>query len=172
MRRTLFYAFAALALITFTGCDDEKESDDLNSETQYVDLALPSGTLWCSVDESGYYTFDEAVEKYGEKLPTKAQFQELIDECTWQFDGKKTFKVIGKNDKYITFVGGGYIEEGKHWDDGSWNIWTRTSRGENNAWYFYGDLYEDEDEPEYEMDYIEKEYGHRVRLVQTPVGEK
>ncbi len=36
---------------------------------EYIDLGLPSGTLWATENEEGYFTFDEAVEKYGDSLP-------------------------------------------------------------------------------------------------------
>lgn len=29
---------------------------------EYVDMGLPSGTLWASENEEGYFTFDEPVE--------------------------------------------------------------------------------------------------------------
>ncbi len=48
-----------------------------SSYTQYVDLGLPSGTKWKSVneagDENGFYTYDEAIKAFGNKLPTKKQ---------------------------------------------------------------------------------------------------
>ena len=37
---------------------------------EYIDLGLPSGTLWADCNEEGFYYFDEAVEKYGYRLPT------------------------------------------------------------------------------------------------------
>lgn len=40
---------------------------------EYVDLGLPSGTMWKLFIEDGYYTFDRAVEKFGSNLPTKEQ---------------------------------------------------------------------------------------------------
>ena len=41
------------------------------SSTQgYVDLGLPSGILWKANNESGFYDYDSAVNKYGNKLPT------------------------------------------------------------------------------------------------------
>ncbi|MBO5960709.1 MAG: hypothetical protein J6P99_02550, partial [Paludibacteraceae bacterium] len=46
----------------------------------YVDLGLPSGTLWKDANEGGdnaLYTYDEAVNRWGSKLPTKEQLGEL-----------------------------------------------------------------------------------------------
>ena len=54
-------------------------------ESEYVDLGLPSGTLWKSTNEDEDINFEEVQTKYAEKLPTKAQWEELIKECTWTF---------------------------------------------------------------------------------------
>ena len=46
----------------------------------YVDLGLPSGTLWRNSNEGGdyaRYTYDEAISRFGNKLPTKQQLEEL-----------------------------------------------------------------------------------------------
>ena len=74
----------------------------------YVDLGLPSGTLWKTNDEKGgFFTYDDAVSQFGSQLPTKSQFQELIDHCTWTWTGKGC-KVVGPNGKSITFRAKGH----------------------------------------------------------------
>ncbi len=76
--------------------------------TSYVDLGLPSGTLWKATDEKGgFYTYDDAVSKYGSQLPTESQFQELIDYCTWTWTGHGC-RVVGPNGKSITFRAKGH----------------------------------------------------------------
>lgn len=58
----------------------------------YVDLGLPSGTLWKTenepnpADSNDFYTYDEAVAAFGDKLPVKQQMNELIVNCQWTFD--------------------------------------------------------------------------------------
>lgn len=58
----------------------------------YVDLGLPSGTLWKTenepnpADSNDFYTYDEAVAAFGNKLPVKLQMNELIVNCQWAFD--------------------------------------------------------------------------------------
>ena len=37
---------------------------------QFVDLGLPSGTLWKSTNEPGFYTYDEALKNGLELLTT------------------------------------------------------------------------------------------------------
>ena len=53
----------------------------LSSYAQYVDLRLPSGTKWKSSNETGFYTYEKAVNTFGDKLPTKKQCEELKDKC-------------------------------------------------------------------------------------------
>lgn len=66
----------------------------------YVDLGLPSGTLWKEKNESGFYDFDAAHSNFGNELPSKEQLQELKDECVWLWNGSG-YKVIGPNKKFI-----------------------------------------------------------------------
>lgn len=73
----------------------------------YVDLGLPSGTLWKSKNEKGmYYTYDEAVSQFGDKLPTREQFAELQAFCTWTWNGKG-YVVKGDNGNSIVLHAAG-----------------------------------------------------------------
>ena len=47
----------------------------------YTDLGLPSGTIWKNFNATGFYTYDEAVSQFGNRLPTKEQWEELKAEC-------------------------------------------------------------------------------------------
>ena len=67
----------------------------------YVDLGLPSGTLWKETNESGFYTWDEAVSYFGGELPTDEHYLELRSECTWTWIGNG-YKVTGPNGESIT----------------------------------------------------------------------
>lgn len=62
--------------------------------TEYIDLGLPSGKLWCIDNEEGYFTFDEAVEKFQDQLPTIEDWQELIDNTTQRFDKRRKGLVL------------------------------------------------------------------------------
>ena len=74
----------------------------------YVDLGLPSGTLWKSKNEKGmYYTYDEAVSQFGDKLPTCEQFAELQEFCTWTWNGKG-YVIKGDNGNSIILHATGY----------------------------------------------------------------
>lgn len=80
---------------------------------KYVDLGLPSGTSWRNSNEGGdnaRYTYDEAVSKFGNKLPTLQQLEELKNECTWTWTGNG-YKVTGPNGNFITLPAAGYGSE-------------------------------------------------------------
>ena len=75
----------------------------------YVDLGLPSGTLWKNANEGGdyaRYTYNEAVSRFGNKLPTKQQLEELKSKCTWTWTGSG-YKVTGPNGNSITLPAAG-----------------------------------------------------------------
>lgn len=78
-------------------------TDKENSDTvsQYVDLGLPSGTLWKAENEGiGYFSFYDAKNNFGENLPTLNQWKELINVCEWRWMGNG-FDVVGPNGNYI-----------------------------------------------------------------------
>lgn len=81
---------------------------------EYVDLGLPSGLKWatCNVGAStpgGLGTdhsangYDAAREQWGGswRLPTKAECEELLWNCDWQWIKDFGYKVTGPNGKYI-----------------------------------------------------------------------
>ena len=75
----------------------------------FVDLGLPSGLLWAEKQEEGYYTHEEAVEKYGEALPQPEEFVELWRVCKWDWDKKrKGYTVTGPNGNSIFLAASGY----------------------------------------------------------------
>ena len=74
----------------------------MTRKANYIDLGLPSGTLWKDTNEEGFYTFDEAVEKFGKSLPGITRLAELREFCEWTWDDKKKgYKVTGKNGNSI-----------------------------------------------------------------------
>ena len=124
---------AMATVATFTSCD-----------TEYVDLGLPSGTKWKTVNEPypndahGFYTYDEAMEKFGSNLPTKEQFEELEEKCIWTWDDtKQGYQVTGPNGNSIFLPASGF-----RGCDGGVNVvgsygyyWSSTPDGSDIAWY-------------------------------------
>lgn len=90
-----FVAFSLQAQHVATAKTDNHEATPAD-EAVFVDLGLPSGTLWKDENEKGFREYDFAVKKYGEYLPTKEQWQELVSECNWTWTGKG-YKVVGPN---------------------------------------------------------------------------
>lgn len=108
----------------------------VSQPSEYVDLGLPSGTLWKSKNEKGmYYTYDEAISQFGNKLPTREQFAELQAFCTWTWNGKG-YVVKGDNGNFITLPAAG-----RHTCDGDvvgvgmyGFFWSSTPDGLEDAW--------------------------------------
>lgn len=73
-----------------------------------VDLGLPSGTLWKEENEDGLYSFDQAVSKYGNSLPSYKQLLELYENCQNSWTGYG-YKLIGPNGESIFFPAKGII---------------------------------------------------------------
>lgn len=107
----------------------------------YVDLGLPSGTLWKAENEDcGFITYDQAVNFYGNSLPTKEQFEELKNNCLWTWMGNG-YKVKGKNGESIVLPAAGYRScDGSVYGVG-WGgyYWSSTPNGSEYAWFL--DLY-------------------------------
>ncbi len=135
------------------------------SQEEYVDLGLPSGTLWKKTNEKGgYYDYDSAVSEFGTRLPTKEQWEELMAECQWSRTGSG-YKVTGNNGKTIILPAAGFrLCTGIVSDVGSWgDYWSSSSNGSEEAWSLFfnpawcADMYR-----------TERCYGYSVRLVHNP----
>lgn len=89
---------------------------------KYVDLGLPSGTLWGNIDMIGHYDYDNAIRKFGSKLPTKEQMEELLRYCTISYRTEfvttdiqyTAFDIIGPNGQMIFTIPQGYWK-GEEW---------------------------------------------------------
>lgn len=107
--------------------------------TLYTDLGLPSGTKWEKVNESEHYRYADAVSKFGNRLPTISQWEELRNNCTWIWDEKENaYKVVGPNGNSIMLPCAGYRSE-DNWalkSLGYGQYWSSTPDGTENAWCF------------------------------------
>lgn len=94
---------------------DEEKSTSTNIifkpiEKKWVDLGLPSGTLWCDTNEEGYYSWNEMMKKFDEEnLPKLTDFAELYDYCDWKWNAKKKGMVVtGPNGNRIFIPASGF----------------------------------------------------------------
>lgn len=76
------------------------------SKCCYIDLGLPSGTLWSidferDVDEIQYFSYCQ-VENLN--IPTKEQWDELVEKCEWRYDNDDVFMALGPNGNILTFA--------------------------------------------------------------------
>ena len=125
----------------------------------YVDLGLPSGTLWKDKNENGFYDYDAAVRSFGSKLPNKEQLEELKNSCQWTWTGSG-YKVTGPNGNSIALPAAGFRDGTSVYLVGTYgDYWSSTPSGSDYAYSLYFDgsyLY---------MDYYFRDYGLSVRLV-------
>lgn len=105
------------------------------AEENYVDLGLPSGTLWKDKNEIGFYDYDAAVKTFGCCIPTKDQLDELRSKCRWVWNGTG-YKVIGPNGKSIVMPAAGYRScGGSLYDIGASGLyWSSDPNGSDIAW--------------------------------------
>ena len=88
---------------------DKEKGDTLYAiAAGYVDLGLPSGTLWKEQNEiDGFCTYEQAIALYGNGLPTKEQLEELKLTCKWTWTGSG-YTVEGPTGATITLPAAGY----------------------------------------------------------------
>ena len=138
---------------------DKEQGVVVTVPTGYVDLGLSSGTYWKETNESGFYNYDNAVSKFGNKLPTKEQLEELKNECEWTWTGNG-YKVTGPNGESITLPVAGYCGcYGDVYGAGG-SYWSSTPYDSDDAWYL------DFDSSGVNMYDIDRCFGLSVRLVQ------
>ena len=178
IKQILFSVVCVMALATFASCN--KDGNETGSGTPsggnitpavYVDLGLPSGTKWKSVNETNpndkndLYIYNDAMATFGNKLPTIEQFEELKDLCEWIWI-ETGYKVVGTNGNYIILPAagdrscGGYLR----WSGSSGFYWSSTPLYRSEfAWYleFRSDI-----DTVFIQNTANLCYGHSVRLVQ------
>ncbi len=106
------------------------------AKSDYVDLGLPSGKKWRDHNESGRYDYDSASRSFGSKLPTKAQWDELVNLCTWRWTGSG-YIVTGLNGNYIILPAEGLLStNGALSGDGIFGYYRSSDKIDtDNAWY-------------------------------------
>ena len=112
---------------------EEEARKEREKNGYFVDLGLPSGTLWKSKVEDGYFTWSDAINRYGRQLPTYEQLEELVKYCTLK-EGASTgvYHVIGPNGNKIKLLNYGYYScEGKKYSEIAY--WSRSTVNQGGA---------------------------------------
>lgn len=90
--------------------EEEIPVDLRDNKTEYVDLGLPSGTLWA--DDYEKEEGSRMYIPYGRasllNIPTKDQWKELYDTCKWEFDIDRSYdlceaRCVGPNGNILRF---------------------------------------------------------------------
>ena len=129
-----------LLIVASIACTRESGENDGGVYGKYVDLGLSSGTKWKDVNESvgdfNLYSYDQAMSSFGDKLPTKEQFEELQYSCMWIGVGDGC-KVVGPNGNSIVLPAHGYrFCDGSVSSVGSVGFyWSSTLQRSDRAWY-------------------------------------
>ena len=155
----------ALSMIVLPACTREEGEVSGN----YIDLGLTSGTKWKAVNEKNtadaevdLYTYDEAIEAFGNNLPSYDQWMELVNECSWTWTGMG-YKVVGSNGKSIVLPASGFrgCYDGSVTDVGSFGCyWSSTPKASDYVWclrFYSGGV---------NVNYHARCGGFSVRLVQ------
>ena len=97
--------------------EEEIPVDLRDNKTEYVDLGLPSGTLWATEyekNEDGKVIYLPYGQASNLNLPTMEQWEELITQCVfspnYNFNKLISAYFIGPNGKSILFSCSGYKE--------------------------------------------------------------
>lgn len=134
----------------------QQKVDSLSQLTGFIDLGLPSGTLWSAQYEPCKYSFNMAMMLYGDAIPSKKQCEELKKQCTWTAVKNKEGKtegyiVTGKNGNSI------YINR---------SFWSSTIDQGNWECAWHADFV-----PDLSSIYIEggilRSYNSKVRLIKN-----
>ena len=138
------------------------------SSVQYVDLGLSVKWATCNVgagkpwEYGGYFTFEEA-QKQGQ-VPTKEEFQELLDKCTWQWttlNGINGYRVTARNGNSIFLPAAGNRDGTDVYGVGSGGSYWSSSASSDYyyaycLYFYYDDAY---------VYFNGRHYGQSVRLV-------
>ncbi len=94
--------FTSIILALFVVCN-------YSAAVEYVDLGLPSGTQWAIANENQTFNYYEAVYIFNTQVPTKEQYEELLEKCTYLADSTNALIFIGPNGKRLFFPKGEYL---------------------------------------------------------------
>lgn len=152
MKKIIFILMMAMMVLPL--------SAKLTHSVKYVDLGLPSGTQWKESDEQGLYTYEEAVAKFGDNVPSIEQCEELEKQCRWTWEGNG-YKITGPNGRSIHMQAKGGIDcRGNEDGEGEYGyFWSSTPKDERFARFLFFR------EDDVQLRRVDRCYRFPVRLV-------
>lgn len=105
-----------LALIMVHYASTDISDTNVIKQSDYVDLGLPSGTLWKNKNEPELYDWWKAKNTFDQNIPTGAQMDELLTYCKQEEvteNNIRKLKIIGPNGNSIIIVPMGYEARGE-----------------------------------------------------------
>ena len=122
--------------------ENEIPVNQRDNKTEYIDLGLPSGTLWSKDYErrDGNVLFLPYCEASQKNIPTKEQLEELISCCVWDCERSdnstsgtlQMAKCVGPNGNVIYFPAKGRIFSDRIIESNEVYIWGLQDGGDNN----------------------------------------
>jgi len=111
-----------------------------DNRARFVDLGLPSGTLWSDRNLIGFHgssLLDSSLLSLS--VPSHEDFEELVDECAFSWDESiHGISFIGKNGQSIFFPADGYETKGKNYTKGSFGFYIlNEADAKENIFKFY-----------------------------------
>lgn len=145
MSQIVAQAFADGYRMGYKDREDEMPIDLRDGKTEFVDLGLPSGTLWSNDYEktNNEISYIPYLAAKAFNLPSEEQWKELNDNCKWEYEvnnGVYKFICIGLNGKSISFSNKGMYTSDGHFSYGDIAIfWLRDDSDslEKSASYLY-----------------------------------
>jgi len=117
------------------------------SNTEYVDLGLPSGTLWSNDYEktNNEISYVPYLAAKAFNLPSEEQWKELNDNCRWEYELENAvykFICIGPNGNSISFYNKGMYTSDGHFNNASiaifWFSDDSDSLDKSASYLYYG----------------------------------
>lgn len=123
----------------YNDCQDSLPCANGTTDEKFIDLGLPSGTLWTRnyLQYEGETKYLPYVEAKKLDIPSEDQWYELITNCDIQQvtspQGYECTKFVGLNGNVLTLKGAGYKDFGTHdKESGGYPVfWLRSSTEDN-----------------------------------------
>lgn len=116
--------------------EEEFPVDLCDNETEFVDLGLPSGTLWSTDYERDgeEILFQPQTDAESLNIPTREQWDELVNVCKWEYDKSGSFHeayCIGPNGIILKFCLTGMVHVNNIVETGKVFFWISEEKDGN-----------------------------------------